>query len=151
MSVFADSSAIVKLYVPEAGHEAVRAIVAPIVVSVLARVEVPAALWGKQRAGELTAEDAAVLVAAFEFDYHGTGTRDGTGAGAFAVIAMSELIAVDAARQAARHGLRAYDSVQLASAIAARVADPGIADVAVFDVNLRRAMLAEGFSAVVST
>ncbi len=147
MSVFADSSAIVKLYVPEAGHEAVRAIMAPIVVSVLARVEVPAALWGKQRAGELTAEDAAVLVAAFEFDYHGDTTRDG----AFAVIAMSELIAVDAARQAARHGLRAYDSVQLASAIAARVADPGIADVAVFGVNLRRAMLAEGFSAVLST
>ena len=146
MSVFADSSAIVKLYVPEADHELVRGVASPMVVSVLARVEVPAAFWGKHRAGTLSPQDASTLVAAFEFDYHG----DVGQTGSFVVITMYELIVIDAARQAARHGLRAYDSVQLATAIAARAADPTIDSVAVFDIDLRRAMLAEGFMDVAS-
>lgn len=142
MSVFADSSALVKLYVPEFGHEAVRASASPFVVATLARVEVPAALWGKSRSGELSASDAAVLVSAFEFDYHG----DHQAESVFAVIAIDEPIVVAAAGQAARHGLRAYDAVQLACAIAARSADASVDTFAVFDRKLRDAASAEGFS-----
>ena len=141
MSVFGDSSALVKLYVPELGHEAVRAGVGPFVISALARVEVPAALWGKSRTGELSASDAALLVSAFEFDYHGDDQADSI----FAVVAVDELIAVAAARHAARHGLRAYDAVQLACAIAARGADHSVDTFAVFDLKLRDAAVAEGF------
>jgi uncharacterized protein len=141
LTVFADSSAIVKLYVPEIGHEAVRQAEPPLVVSALARVQVPAAFWGKSRSGELAAEDAALLTSAFEFDYHGD-VVDGS---AFASVAVTEAILVDAARLAARHGLRGYDAVQLACAVAARSADPTIGTVAVFDKDLRRAMVAEGF------
>ena len=65
MTVFADSSALVKLYVPEAGHIAVRSITDPIVIADLARVEVPAAFWGKVRTGELALDDADVLISAF--------------------------------------------------------------------------------------
>lgn len=144
MSVFADSSAIVKLYVPEEGHETVRRAPAPFVVSVLARVEVPAAFWGKHRTDALSAEDAALLTAAFTLDYHGDDETDS----AFAVIALTADILQDAALQAARHGLRAYDAVQLATALAARAADPAIDTVTVLDQILRRAMLAEGFLAL---
>jgi hypothetical protein len=43
-----------------------------IAVAQLARVEVPAALWRKQRRGELSANDARLLTADFEADYFGT-------------------------------------------------------------------------------
>lgn len=141
MTVFADSSALVKLYVPEQGHDAVRAIADPIVIASLARVEVPAAFWGKVRTGELAIEDADVLVSAFEHDYHG----DEQAGPAFAVVSCGESTLIDAARQAARHRLRAYDAVQLACAVAARHADPSVRSVAVFDKHLRNAAIAEGF------
>lgn len=52
MSCFADSSALVKLYADEAGRaEVITVETATMLVSDLARVEVPAALWKKHRAG----------------------------------------------------------------------------------------------------
>jgi len=68
MTTFADSSVIVKLYVPEAGHEQVRELEQPLVISGLANVEVAGALWRKQRLGELETADAALLVRAFLAD-----------------------------------------------------------------------------------
>lgn len=144
MTVFADSSALVKLYVPEVDHEVVRAIADPVVISSLARVEVPAAFWGKVRAGELSVDDANVLVSAFEHDFHGDDADDP----AFAVVSCDEATLVEAARQSARHRLRAYDAVQLACAIAVRNADPSARVVAVFDKGLRSAAIAEGFTLV---
>jgi uncharacterized protein len=144
VSVFADSSALVKLYVPETGHEQVRAIPAPLVVSSLARVELPAAFWGKHRAGEIEADDAGLLTTAFEYDYHGDQDHEST----FAIVPVSEAILIDAARQAARHGLRAHDAVQLASAVAARAADDSIDSITVFDKLLRAAAIAEGFAII---
>ena len=72
MSVFAHSSALVKLYSDEAGSEAVRA-VELMIVSAVARVEVPAAFWRKHRMGELQPEQASLLTQDFEADYFGTG------------------------------------------------------------------------------
>jgi len=74
LSTFADSSALVKLYADEAGYEQVRGLVS-IAVAQLARVEVPAALWRKQRMDELSAGDARLLTADFEADYFGTGSE----------------------------------------------------------------------------
>ena len=59
-----------KLYSDEAGHRAIRALDA-LVVSALARVEVPSALWRKARTGELEDAAASTLVSAFELDFHG--------------------------------------------------------------------------------
>lgn len=69
--MFADSSALVKLYADEPGHEAVR-VLDRIVVSCLARVEVPVAIARKRRRREIGVEAAEVLVAAFEADFLGT-------------------------------------------------------------------------------
>lgn len=140
MSTFADSSALVTLYADERGHEHVRSLTA-VAVSVVARVEVPAAIWRKSRSNGLPADDAAVLVAAFEADYFGTSADPPR----FSAIMVTPAVLDDAARCAAVHGLRAYDAVQLSSARAAVAADPACTTFAAFDKGLRAAAAAEGF------
>ena len=75
LSTFFDSSALVKLYVDEAGHRLVR-LVQIVVVSALARVEVPSALWRKPRLGEIEEEVAARLVTGYREDLVGTAETD---------------------------------------------------------------------------
>jgi len=116
------------------------------VISCLARVEVPAAIWRKHRIGELTAGDVGALIADFEVDYHGSAQEPER----FAVVCMPPVILDEAARQVAAHGLRAYDAIQLASGVAARRADPDCLGFACFDEELRAAAAAEGFQLVPS-
>jgi predicted nucleic acid-binding protein len=111
------------------------------VVSCLARVEVPAAIWRKHRDGELDDHQAHVLTAEFEADYFGVGAEEQR----LVVIGLPASILDEAARLVATHGIRASDSVQLASAIAARRADPDCATIACFDRRLQRAAVAESF------
>ncbi len=125
---------MVKLYADEDGHEAVRGLEA-IVVSALARIEVAAAIWRKQRLGELAADDARLLIGAFEADYHGTGASRPR----FAAIEVSAAVLEIAADLVAVHGLRAYDGVQLAGALAARAADPFCKTFVASDGALRHA------------
>ncbi len=141
MTVFADSSALVKLYADEPGHEVVRA-TDHLVVAELARVEVPSALWRKQRLGELDAAAAQVLTATFEADWYGTEEE----VPRFTAVATTAGVLEDAARLCAVHGLRAYDAVQLAAAVAARDAVPECRTLLVFDRRLRAAAAAEDFS-----
>lgn len=141
MIVFAGSSAVVKLYADEPDHQLIRELDL-LIVSALARVEVPAAIWRKNRMGELDPADAAVLIAAFEADYHGS-TPDQP---RFAVVTVTASVLEAAARLAGVHGLRAYDAVQLASARATAQTVPGCRTVAAFDVTLRTAAAAEGFA-----
>ena len=129
-----------KLYADEAGYRPIRALDA-LVVSALARVEVPSALWRKARTGELEPGDADTLVRAFEFDFHGGPDSDSR----FTILSLSESVLVTAAREAERHVLRAYDAVQLASALAAQATDPRCNRFACFDVELRRAASRVGF------
>jgi predicted nucleic acid-binding protein len=114
------------------------------VISLLARVQVPAAIWRKHRIDELDAADARVLVDAFELDF----TGDGRDPPRFATVALSPGLLESAARMTGVHGLRAYDAVQLASACAVQEADPECDAFACFDASLRRAAAAEGFSIV---
>jgi predicted nucleic acid-binding protein len=143
VAVFADSSALVKLYVPERGHDEVRRLEQPLLVSILARVEVPAAFWRKQRTGEIDDEDAGVLTQAFEFDLFGSDEEPPR----FVVVELTSAVLDVAARCVARHGLRACDGIQLASAMSARVVVSTV-DLAAFDGELRRAAAAEGLGLV---
>ena len=61
MTCFADSSALVKLYADEDGARSIR-LLGLLVVSEIARAEVPAALWHKQRAGELDPSRPVITV-----------------------------------------------------------------------------------------
>jgi predicted nucleic acid-binding protein len=141
--VFADSSAVVKLYADEQDHQLIRDQGA-LVVSALARVEVPAAIWRKHRMGELDPADATILVAAFEADYHGSAQDQPR----FGVLAVTATVLDAAAALAGVHSLRAYDAVQLASAKAAAEAIPDCRTVAAFDGTLRTAAAKEGFALV---
>jgi predicted nucleic acid-binding protein len=143
---FADSSALVKLYVDEAGHEAVRAL-SILVVGQVARVEVPAAFWRKHRVGELEAADARVLTSAFEADYFGTPDEDPR----FVVVAATAAILDHAAGLCARHPLRGFDAIQLASALAVRAVDANVAVMVVHDRSLRAAAAAEGMAVLPAT
>lgn len=145
MTAFADSSALVKLYADEPGHEPVRAL-SHLVVSHLARVEVPSAIWRKQRLGELDPGAARLLTAAFEADWSGTEEEPPR----FSVVTATVPVLDGAARLCAVHGLRAYDAVQLASALAVRDAVPECQTFAAFDRQLRAAAAAEGFTLVPS-
>lgn len=145
MSTFADSSALVKLYADEPGYEDIRPLVA-IAVSQIVRVEVPAALWRKHRLGELVASDAQILTAQFEADFFGTTAKP-----RFLALTLTPTILDGAARLCASHGLRAYDAVQLSSALVAREADPTCTSFAAYDDALRAAAAAEGFLLLPST
>src|SRR5207244_2495529 len=134
-------SALVKLYAGEAGSAAMRSH-SGAVVAAISRVEVPSAIWRKHRSSQLSAESAAALVAAFEREYAGFGQRP------LIPVAMSSEILASAARVVAIHPLRAAYAIQLASALAARTADPGLAHFACFDTRLRAAAAAEGFRLV---
>lgn len=140
MTVFADSSALVKLYADEPGHEWVGGL-STLVVSQLARVEVPSAIWRKQRLGELDPGAARLLTSAFEADWAGTEEEPPR----FSVVALTVAVLEGAARLCAVHGLRAYDAVQLACALAARDAVPECRVFAAFDRQLRAAAAAEAF------
>jgi len=140
---FADASAIVKLYVDEAGHEVVRAL-STMAISQVSRVEVVAAFWRKHRIGELDAEGARVLAREFEADYYGTADDEPR----FVVVGTTGGVLDAAAGLCSRFPLRADAAVQLASAVAVRDVDPGMGTMAVFDASLRDAALAEGLAVV---
>jgi predicted nucleic acid-binding protein len=108
-------------------------------ISVLARVEVPAAFWRKRRTGEVRGDDAALLAADFAADVKGT---DGA-APRFAVVTLDNAILTGAARLVGRHPLRGYDAVQLATALAVLEAEPSTRFVS-FDAALNEAAAAEG-------
>lgn len=129
-----------KLYANETGCEQVRALRTPLV-SQLARVKVPAAIWKKQRMGELDAAAASILVADFEADYFGTHDQPAR----FVPITLRPDMLDAPSRLAGVHGLRAYDAIQLATACATATAAPDCQTFAAFDNALRAAATAEGF------
>ncbi len=61
---------------------------------------------------------------------------------------MTASVLEDAARLTGVHGLRAYDAVQLAAAVAVRAVEPSCTELAVFDGALRNAATVEGFTLV---
>ena len=102
----------------------------------------PAALWRKQQMGALGAHDAATLTRAFEADWLGLTP----GGGRFTVVALTDRVLNEAAGLCATDGLRGCDAVRLASASAARAADPSCRALACFDGDLRDAAARRGFA-----
>lgn len=134
---------MVKLYADEPGHELVRGLTR-LTVSALARVEVVAAFWRKARSGDVGPGDAVTMTRVFESHLRGGSVR----ASRFATVPATTRVLDEAARLVPAHGLRAYDAVQLASAVTARAVDPEVTDFACFDAILRRAASATGFSVI---
>jgi len=113
VTAFLDSSALVKRYAAEEHSKLVTSLDEVVVASEIALVEVPAALWRKHRLGELPAADARVLTTAFRRDCSGADPD-------IQLVQVSPYLLQQAANLVARHPLRAYDAVQLASALLVR-------------------------------
>lgn len=109
---FWDSSALVKRYVAETGTSWVQAVTGPSarnahLVARITWVEVTSALARRQREGSLSPEQVAKALRAFRFDWN---TQ-------FRVVDLDQPLAELAGQLLARHPLRAYDAVQMASAL----------------------------------
>ena len=110
-----DSSAIVKRYVPETGSAWVQSLTDPsagnlLYVARITGAEVVSAVTRRQKRGQITAADAAVTLAAFRRDFPL----------GYLTIEVTPLLVESAMDIAERHGLRGYDSVQLAAALELR-------------------------------
>ena len=140
MSVVADSSAVVKLYVEEKGSSLV-ASSEPLTVSALARVEVAAAVMRKVRVGALAGDLADVLVDELEADLTGL-----DGAPRCATVRVDVRLLERATELVRSHPLKGYDAVQLATALAVRDVDPEPVTFLCFDAQLGRAARAEGLA-----
>ncbi|MGH2775040.1 MAG: type II toxin-antitoxin system VapC family toxin [Actinomycetota bacterium] len=137
MTAFADTSAVVKLYVDEPGADVVRSL-GTMYVSALTGVEVASALWRKHRQAELAAESVQQFASWFDDDIHATDRR-------LVRLDLDQAQLDHAALLVSQHDLRASDAIQLAAALAVRRADPTCDRFACFDQALMAAAKAEGF------
>jgi predicted nucleic acid-binding protein len=109
---FLDSSALVKRYVTETGSSRIRALTDPdahnpLIIARITWVEVLSALARRQREGSLTSDDVAQAIQTFRYDLN---TQ-------YQVSELDPAVAEAAGELVTRHPLRAYDAVQLASAL----------------------------------
>ncbi|MGH9467927.1 MAG: type II toxin-antitoxin system VapC family toxin [Terriglobales bacterium] len=142
-SCFLDSSALVKLYVEEAGTEFMLRLAeqaaGTLFVSALASAEIASALYRLERGGQLPRAAADSLLAAFRSDLH---TR-------YVMQPVSDAVLGAAVELIQRHPLRAYDAMQLAAcATVARQQTPIELRFVCSDVRLLRAAADEGFEYV---
>ena len=109
MIYFLDASALVKRYVLEPGTDEVRALIRKrrrLAASSVSSVEVPSALWRRARKGDLSREQAERHADQAALDL-----------AAMDVVQVRAPVLALAADLVARHPLRAYDAIQLASAL----------------------------------
>ncbi|MCI0661790.1 MAG: type II toxin-antitoxin system VapC family toxin [Acidobacteria bacterium] len=141
MTYFFDSSALVKGYAAETGSKWVvetleqnRILIAGITI-----VEVISAIVRRKREGSLSSSDATKAIADFRLDISSE----------YAVIELTGDIIEDAASLTETHELRAYDAVQLATALQVRNhLASGTADFTLVsaDKALNEAAISEGLS-----
>lgn len=140
---FLDSSALVKFYVQESGSDWVRSLTDRdenlLYVVSLAKVETISALTRRLRRGDITKAEFDLACNEAEADF----------VNQFRVVELTSAIIEDAAMLARKHGLRAYDAVQLAAAldtskIALQVESTQLTLVSA-DIELNTAAVSEGF------
>lgn len=135
---YGDASALVKRYLLESGSDLIDR-VDGWVTSSLSAVEVSGAIWRRVRMRELAPQDAAVLAAQAAADLQ-------SGSLTAVVVPPHDDVLTHARQLTATDGLRAYDAVQLATAITAREAYPDLAQFACFDEQLCASAAAHGFA-----
>lgn len=112
---FLDTSAAAKLYVVERGTDWLTSIADPLarnelIIGRLTVVEIAAALYRRAKAGLLSRAQTASAMASLRRDMELT----------YQVVEFDQAVSHAALKMAERHGLRGYDCVQLATAVALR-------------------------------
>jgi predicted nucleic acid-binding protein len=141
LTVFADTSAVVKIYCDEPGSVRMRRL-DWMIVSELVLVELPAAFWRKVRMGQLSRRNARIMIELFFQEY----SLD-EDVSKYLPVRVDERLFRRAADLVEEHGLRAYDAAQLASAVEVRGLDDSVDMMfACADVQLARAAGKAGFT-----
>jgi predicted nucleic acid-binding protein len=128
--LYLDTSALVKLYVEESGSGTVAAAVEEAAAVATARItyaEARAALARHTRAGGLTREEHRRVIRQLDEEW-----------GQYTLVEITDTLVRRAGTLAERHGLCAYDAVQLAAALDLRLPGTDVA-FASFDDRLNRA------------
>lgn len=112
---FLDSSALVKRYITETGSAWIRSLTEPdarnsLIIARITWVEVLSALARRQRERTLTPGDVGQAIRTFRHDLNAQ----------YQVSELDAALADAAGELVCRHPLRAYDAIQLASALHAR-------------------------------
>lgn len=112
---YGDSSALAKQYIREIGSSWLIALIDPaagnrVYTALVTGAEIVAAVARRVRMGSIPASDAAAAIAAFRNRFH---TQ-------YRVVRLTDGIMEWAMDLAEHHGLRGYDAVQLACALATR-------------------------------
>ena len=132
MTLYLDTSSLVKLYVEEIGSDAVRDLVAESVVvstSMVAYPETRAALTRLRRNGDLSPATFSAAKRSFERQWP-----------AFFTLDVTEPVSREAGELAERYALRGFDALHLASfAEIARKAGPAKTRFSSFDDRLNKA------------
>jgi uncharacterized protein len=137
---FLDSSALLKRYVSEMGTAWTQSLFDPgfrnrINIAAISAVEVIAAIARRFRAGSISLAEATRFSADLRRDLR----RD------FQVISITPVLISEAMRIAELHGLRGYDAIQLAAALAVRSASSLPITIVSADLELNAAASVEGF------
>lgn len=140
MNYYMDASAVVKLYIEEAGSERIREIVFSesnnVFISKITAAEVVAAFSRRQRMKDITEENYGEVFADFLLDYERL----------FAKSEVTDSVIAIAIELTRRQFLRGYDSVQLASAITLNTEiNEGLTFISA-DVELNNAAKTEGLA-----
>lgn len=109
---FLDSSALVKRYVPETGSNWIQLITNPgtgnsIAIAHITWIEVLSALARRQREGSLSASELNIIAQKFRSDFYSQ----------YQVLQINQALIEKAGELVIQYPLRAYDAVQLASAL----------------------------------
>jgi uncharacterized protein len=132
VTLYLDTSSLVKLYVDEVDSDDVRQLVeqaAVIATSVVAYAEARAALARLRRSGELTTAKAATAKRQFESDWP-----------SYVALDVSAALAREAGEFAEQYALRGFDAIHLASfAHVARLASARDTHFSSFDERLNKA------------
>ena len=139
MILYLDTSALVKLYVREAGTSETRARVGEASLVATSRVAYPearAAIARRQREAAITQRALDRAVSALDRDL-----------GRFVVVELSAKVAKRAGDLAERRGLRGFDAIHLASALEVEELTGLMPGFCCYDVRLREAASGEGLPA----
>lgn len=139
MSLYLDTSALIKLYVSETGSSDVARWVARAARVATSRVAYPEARAGlarRAREGALTPAHHRRCVRDLDRDFE-----------SLVVVELDAALAQLAGELAARRALGGFDAIHLASAMTLRAAAPEFTELGVFDAKLEAAARAEGFRA----
>ena len=140
MILYVDTSALVKLYVPEPESSEVEALIGRsqvTAISIVAFAEARAALARKRRERAIGPKDYGQIVQEFDDDWDH-----------YFIVDVTEPLVKRAAQLAEKHGLRGYDAIQLSSAILLREQSGEAVSFCCFDDRLLRASRREGLKAI---